>query len=527
MSFGHGGSDLEREERRLRSLASYDVNGVGPERTLDAVARGAALALSAPVGFLTIVGRDRAWHKASHGAPPKVLPREQSLCSTVVASGAPLVVPDLAGSPAWSRHAQTAADVRAYAGMPVVGHDGLPLGALCVTDTAAREFSAEQLDALTDLADVAAELLDLRRRDHPPTGNRRSLSATADHAPLRGRDVLRALEDGEFVVHYQPIVELPGGGTTGVEALVRWDLPGAGLIGPAAFLPYVESSEVLSEALRDFVLDRALSDLARWRQPAGSGGAVARDLTVSVNVSGSAVRAGGLREPVLDALRRHAVPPAALTIEITETASLGDLTRAAAELRRVRESGVRLALDDFGIGYNGLELIGLLPLDVIKLDRAFVGSAGSAEAVGEAGRMAVILGSTVALAAQLGLEVVAEGIEHAHQRAAMVDLGVRLAQGFHFHEPMAADRIETLLGLPPGGPLPGRRATARPASPRDPGDHATALSTIVRMHAAGASPHTIAAALNQRGLPRPGGLRWHSAVVARMVCRGSDDPAWP
>lgn len=500
-----GSDEAVDQELRLRSLAGYGVTDLQAERSLDAVAQSAALALSAPLAFLTIVGRDRVWHKAAFGADPQTLAAEQSLCTTVVAAGRPVVIPDLASSPEWRRHPQAALGIRAYAGMPVVGRDGLALGALCVADTSARDFSREQLDALGDLTEVAVELLELRRLDRQLLGDRAPGTTRVGPSPVRHRDVLRALEDGEFTVLYQPIVDLPDGRTTEVEALVRWDLPGTGLVGPQDFLPYIESSEVLSEALRDFVLDRALGDLASWR----AAGAV--DLRLSVNISGSAVRSGGLCEPVLDALRRHDVPPEALTLEITETSSLGDLPRAATELAAVRATGVRLALDDFGLGYNGLELIGLLPLDVLKLDRAFV------EPVCTAGPMTVILRSTIALTQDLGLDVVAEGIEQEEQVLALVELGVQRGQGYHFARPLTAEQIGVRLGLAGvARAVPASRPA--PAGASDSAARAAAVSTILRMHAEGASTHTIAAALNQRGLPRPGGLRWHSAVVGRIVC---------
>ncbi len=511
MSNSNDGDVLRaQEETRLRSLSSYGVSGSGAERTFDAVTRSAALALSAPRAFLTIVGRERAWHKASFGADPMSLPVEESLCSAVVSSGAPVIISDLASAPEWREHPQAALGVRAYAGIPLIGRDGMALGALCVADTMPRDFTSEQLEVLDGLTEVAAELLELRRVDQQLFGGR-GLGQDADHVLKRGRDVLRALEMGEFVVLYQPIVDLPGGRVTEVEALVRWEVPGLGLLGPQSFLPYIESSEVLSEALRDFVLDRALRDLSRWH------GAGAHQLRVSVNISGSAVRAGGLSEPVLDALQRHGVPAESLTLELTETASLGDLTRAATELAAVRSTGVRLALDDFGIGYNGLELTGLLPFDIMKLDRGFVAP------VCERGPMSVILRSTVALARQLGLDVIAEGIEREDQALALVDLGVRQGQGFYFSRPVPFEQIVTLLELPSLGTCEGELRTSPVPEPRacsDSAGYAAAISTILHMHAAGASAHTIAAALNQRALPRPGGLRWHSAVVARIIGPG-------
>jgi diguanylate cyclase (GGDEF)-like protein len=232
---------------------------------------------------------------------------------------------------------------------------------------------------------------------------------------------------GGLVLHYQPLVEM---GTTlhGVEALVRWERPGEGLLLPAAFIPVAEASDLIIE-LDNWVLATAARQLVTW-----SGRPGLTDLNVSVNVSGRHLVSRNLAGRIKQVLAETGVNPHQLTIEVTETVLLDDLTIVAAELEAVRDLGVRVAVDDFGTGYTSLAHLHRLPIDSIKIDRSFI---CEIEGLKEASLVRMITD----LAHQLGLQTVSEGVETAQQLEILRDLGSDRLQGFLIAHPMPADQI--------------------------------------------------------------------------------------
>jgi diguanylate cyclase (GGDEF)-like protein len=243
-------------------------------------------------------------------------------------------------------------------------------------------------------------------------------------------DLYSALERGELTVEYQPILT-PEGDLVGAEALVRWDHPERGRLSPAEFLDVAERYR-LTPSIAARVLDVALADLRRWR----ASGTIMR---LSVNVSASDLRDESLVDIVASALLKHGVPPSVLTIEITETAMMRDPGMAQSVMRALDELGVQLAVDDYGTGYSSLEYLLKLPINEIKLDRAF-----SAHLVDEI-RSVAIVRSTVDLTHALGLRMVAEGVENEHTLAILHDLGCDLVQGWHLGRPMPAAGFEEVL----------------------------------------------------------------------------------
>ncbi len=239
-----------------------------------------------------------------------------------------------------------------------------------------------------------------------------------------------ALEREELTVEYQPILTAEGG-LVGAEALVRWDHPTRGRLAPGEFLETAERYR-LTPAIAERVLDVAMADLARWRS-AGS------CLTTSVNVSASDLRDQRLVKIVASALLRHSVPPEALVVEITETAMMRDPELAQQVMTSLHELGVQLAVDDYGTGYSSLEYLLKLPINEIKLDRAF-----STHLVAEL-RATAIVRSTVDLTHALGLRMVAEGVEDEGTLFVLRELGCDLVQGWHLGRPMAADAFEQLI----------------------------------------------------------------------------------
>ena len=245
-------------------------------------------------------------------------------------------------------------------------------------------------------------------------------------------DLRRATVAEEFVVHYQPTVELATGSLVGVEALVRWHHPTRGLVPPLEFIPLAEETGSIVEIGR-WVLEQACLQGARWRKTLPG----AEELQVSVNVSIRQVRRPGLLEDVRGALAVSGLPPEALTLEITESVlARGDM---ASILEEVSALGVQLALDDFGTGYSSLSLLQNLPVDTLKIDRSFIRRVDAVE------RRAFVQ-AILDLAQALDLPVVAEGIEAPEQVHELERLGCRLGQGFYFARPLDAVSFESLFG---------------------------------------------------------------------------------
>jgi diguanylate cyclase (GGDEF)-like protein len=256
-----------------------------------------------------------------------------------------------------------------------------------------------------------------------------------------------ALTGGQLQLAYQPIIDLVTGSVTGAEALIRWRHPERGVLTPDAFLPAAESMGLLVDFDR-WVLREACAQLRRWR-------AGRPDFAVSVNVSAGYLTSGGLAADVARTLADHGLPGKALTIEITESALVADLDAAARTLGELRAFGVRVALDDFGVGYSSLAYLRNLPVDVIKIDRSFVRDLTGEDAD------STIVDTIVTLARNLRLECVAEGVEDAVQVDRLQSLHCQRAQGYFFARPMPADRLGDLLTqLRQRGPLSASQVRA-------------------------------------------------------------------
>jgi diguanylate cyclase len=240
-----------------------------------------------------------------------------------------------------------------------------------------------------------------------------------------------AIESDQLVLHYQPKLRPADGTVIGVEALVRWRHPQRGLIPPADFIPIAERTG-LYRPLTHWVLGQALRQAAAWR-------AQGRVLSVAVNLSARSLLDPELPQTVAALLREHDVEPARLELEITETTLMADADRAQELLAALRELGVRISLDDFGVGYSSLAYLKHLPVDAIKIDRSFV------LAMDEDAADAAVVRSTIALAHNLGLTAVAEGVECEAALRQLAELGCDLAQGFHMSRPLPVEELG--LGL--------------------------------------------------------------------------------
>jgi diguanylate cyclase (GGDEF)-like protein/PAS domain S-box-containing protein len=262
------------------------------------------------------------------------------------------------------------------------------------------------------------------------------------------RDLRNALPRNEFAVHYQPVVSLTDGTVVSCEALLRWTHHDSGLISPEEFIPLAEENGLIVP-IGAWVLETALAQVASWR-------AAGREIDVSVNISPRQLTEN-IAEMVRGKLAAAAVPASALCLEVTETAVLSDAVDAATRLAELRELGVRVAFDDFGTGYSSLRHLSQLPVDVIKLDRTFV----SALNHDDARRDHAILIAVTAAARELGVSVVAEGVEDVEQLAELQRAGCGYAQGFLFSEARPAAQMPfggfveiVRRGVHPPVPLP-------------------------------------------------------------------------
>ena len=260
-------------------------------------------------------------------------------------------------------------------------------------------------------------------------------NASLDHAARERASLLAALRVAvareELVVYYQPRLRARDGVITSAEALVRWQQPQRGLLMPGSFIELAEVSGLIGP-IGDWVLDRACAQIARW-QARGHG--LER---VSVNVSAHQLAPGDLPDKVAAALTRHAIAGHRLELEVTESLLVGDVRAAHTQLARIQALGVTIALDDFGTGHSSMALLRKLPIDVLKIDRAFV-----TDMVSDPTALAITR-TIVTLAKSLSLRLVAEGIETEDQAALLRSMGCDELQGFLYGKPVAATTFERL-----------------------------------------------------------------------------------
>ena len=255
----------------------------------------------------------------------------------------------------------------------------------------------------------------------------------ADERAGLERDLTSAVAQGELRAHYQPIVETRDGRIVGVEALLRWDHPLRGLVMPALLIPVAEQSGLISD-IGEWVLGQACADRHRWENSGQTD-----PVTMAVNVSAHQLMTSDFATTVAAALGETATNPELLTLEVTESVFVQDSERALIVLGQLKDLGVQLALDDFGTGYASLSYLKQFPIDIVKIDQAFIADLQ----VDPASK--AIVAAVVELAHQLKMSVVAEGIETADQLRLLKSLGCDYCQGYYFARPMPADELDALI----------------------------------------------------------------------------------
>jgi diguanylate cyclase (GGDEF)-like protein/PAS domain S-box-containing protein len=247
-------------------------------------------------------------------------------------------------------------------------------------------------------------------------------------------DLRHALERGEFRNFYQPIVALVSGEIAGFEALLRWQHPTRGLLGPIEFIPVAEETGLIRE-LGWWNLREACRQISEWR----AGTAAHHQLTISVNLSAKQFLQPNLVEDIRKLLHELALPPEALKLEITESTVMADPSGAVEMLQQIKSLGIHLAIDDFGTGYSSLSYLHRFPLDTLKIDRSFISG------MGDDGEGMEIARTILPMANNLRLDVVAEGVETLQQVALLKKLQCKYGQGYYFSRPLSAEGTAALL----------------------------------------------------------------------------------
>jgi diguanylate cyclase (GGDEF)-like protein len=291
----------------------------------------------------------------------------------------------------------------------------------------ARE--GESADDLLRNADVAMYIAKTRGKGRVERFEPEMRTIALERMELES-DLRHALDAGEFVLHYQPIVVLESGEITGVEALVRWQHPRRGLLTPAQFIGAAEEMGLIVP-LGAWVLREACRQGAVWHRK--------RELAVTVNVSGRQLQTPQIVADVRDALRESGMNPQSLILELTESVLTEGNDAVIATLRALKDLGVRLAIDDFGTGYSSLSSLHRFPIDILKIAKSFIDDVDQAS--GRQGLTQAI----IALGNSLSVRTIAEGIEQPTQSAQLRLLGCELGQGFHYSVPLPASEVEPRL----------------------------------------------------------------------------------
>lgn len=437
------------ETARQLDLDSYAILDTPPEASYDSITQLAADYCNATACTLSFADKTRVWTKSHFGPCVRELPRENSVFEMVIAAGGPVVVSDLRTHPEFQRKRLHMRQMRfiAFAAVPVFSAEGNILGMLAVFHSKeGAGFSTQQIERLVSMAGMISTQLELEKMRRHSTW----ASPAGFHNPLQTEswptsdDLLEAVDRREFVLYYQPEVDLLTRRIVGVEALIRWQHPTRGLIQPKDFIPQAEESGIILP-IGDWGMAEACRQIREWNLLDPRNGS----LRVLVNLSAQQFSRAGLADHVESLLLQSGIPSHQLGLELTESTLMTNMSIALDVLGDLRSLGVSLLMDDFGTGYSSLSYLHSFPFDVLKIDRSFVGR------MTEGDQPLQIVRTIIELARVLNMSVIAEGIETNEQYRLLRQMGCRHGQGYLFAKPMAAEAITDLLQLP-GRILPDR-----------------------------------------------------------------------
>ncbi|MGA3071970.1 MAG: EAL domain-containing protein [Terracidiphilus sp.] len=446
-----GRPDRQQEVERQAALIATGILDTQPESSYDAITRLAAEYFQADSAALSFADESRIWMKSSWGQHVRELPRKNSIFDLVLAEDGPVVGSGFSQTPQLNGPLLILKLLEAtfFASVPVRSFHGKILGALTIFCREPRHgLTPDELRMLESLADMAACQLELRRLRKSIAGNRprRPRAAKVRTVWPCAADLSHALNERQFVLYYQPEVELSTRKIVGLEALIRWAHPERGLIPPMDFIPLAEESGLILP-IGDWALAEACKQIRMWclEDPLRS------SLRVCVNLSARQFSRLGLADHIEALLIESGISSRQLGLEMTESSLIPNIGTAMEVLGALRRLGVTRLMDDFGTGYNSLNYLHSFPFDALKIDRTFVGR------MAEGDQPLQIVRTIIELARVLGMDVVAEGIETCDQYRLLQQLGCRFGQGFLFARPLSAEAVTQLLLLP-GRALPDPEA---------------------------------------------------------------------
>jgi EAL domain-containing protein (putative c-di-GMP-specific phosphodiesterase class I) len=436
---------FDEESARIAALYATGILDTPQDPAFDAITRLAAEHFHADTVAIGFADETRFWVKSHWGEAMRERPRQGSIFDMVLARNGPVEISDLRdcpefeGNPVRVRNRQFVF----VASVPVRSGDGRILGSLSIFDCGPRDaLTANELQTLENMAEMVAAQLELQRlrkafaRQHARR-TRAPEQQPASNSWPRSADLRRALERREFVLYYQPEVDLASRKIVGLEALIRWRHPQRGLVPPMDFIPAAEESGMILP-IGDWGLAEACSQIQAWREEDPRHGS----LRVCVNLSARQFLREGLADHVESLLQQSNTSSRQLGLEMTESSLIPNMQTALEVLSGLHTLGISLSMDDFGTGYSSLSNLHSFPFDVLKIDRSFVGRMSDGD------QALQIVRTIVELARVLGMDVVAEGIETREQYRLLRQMGCRYGQGFLFAKPMSAEDISKLLRLP-------------------------------------------------------------------------------
>jgi EAL domain-containing protein (putative c-di-GMP-specific phosphodiesterase class I) len=439
------GLDRRQEDARLAALVSTDILDTPPEAAYDTITRLAGEYFHADSAGIGFGDMGRIWMKSCWRQPVRELPRQNSIFDMVLAKDGPVIISDIHNHPECDAQVPRfkLLGMASFASVPMRSPDGKILGILTIFHSKpCAEMQPEAIRTLESMAEMVSSMLELRRLRKSLNGNgngqrRVRAAAATNHSWPSKADMRMALDLNQFVLFYQPEVDLATRRIIGLEALIRWIHPQRGMVPPMDFIPLAEESGMILP-IGDWVLSQACSQIQSWCNEDISHGS----LRVCVNLSARQFSRKGLADHVEALLLQSGISSRQLGLEMTESSLIPNMNTALEVLGSLRRLGVSLLMDDFGTGYSSLSYLHSFPFDVLKIDRSFV------MRMNEGDQPLHIVRTIIELARVLGMDVVAEGIETCDQYRLLRKMGCRFGQGYLFARPLTAEAVTKLLRLP-------------------------------------------------------------------------------